>query len=150
MTESVATTMQKDLRETTLVKGEVVLTANSRGLALRALDYHCPPVHLRCAELGRIGIEVLRLGRGRLQPSAAKAWRQGGSRWEPRGSLPEGLVLDGYVVARVRGGVDVFVTSYRAEELLVPPSELRRIGLAVGSAPTKATSASRVMAATPR
>jgi len=32
-------------------------------------------------------------------------------------------VLDGYVVARVRGGVDVFIT-YRAEELLVPPPSL--------------------------
>jgi len=117
----------------TILKGDVVVTASSRGLTLRALDYHSPPVHLRCGELKRIGFEMLRQRGGRLQPSAARAWRQGGSRWEPRGSLPDGLVLDGFVVARVRGGVDVFVTSYRAGELLVPPSELRRIGLAMGS-----------------
>lgn len=146
MIDSIAATTETDLREATITKGDVVLTTSSRGLTLRALDYHCPPVHLRCAELKRIGFEILRLRGGRLQPSAAKAWRQGGSRWEPRGCLPEGLVLDGFVVARVRGGVDVFVTSYRAGELLVPPAELRRIGLAVGSAPTKTKRARRAVA----
>ena len=111
-----------------VTRGDLQLTVDSDGLTLRALDYHCPPLHLRREELRQLGFVLLPVRR-RLQPSAALAWRHAVNRWEPRGSLPQGLVLNGYVLARVRAGLDVFVTSCGAEELCVGPEELRRVGL---------------------
>lgn len=118
---------------TTTVKDGIVFTVDARGLTLRTIDYHCPPVHVRREELQRMGFVLLTLGRRRLQPSPALAWRHSGSRWTGRGSLPEGLVLDGYVLARVRAGIDVFVTSHGAQELCVGPDQLREVGLRVRS-----------------
>jgi hypothetical protein len=120
-------------------RGGIVLAVDSLGLRLRTLDYHVPPIHLRCDELRELGFVLLGVGRRPLQPSAALAWRHEGSRSEPRGSLPEGLVLDGYVLARVRGGVDVCVTSCRAPELRIGPAELARVGLRVRKRPPRAT-----------
>ncbi len=81
----------------------IVLSVDSRGLTLRTLDYHCPPAHLGREELRRLGFVLLTVGR-KLPSSAALAWRHSG--WRPRGPLPVGLVLNGYVLARVRGGLD--------------------------------------------
>jgi hypothetical protein len=65
-----------------------------------------------------------------LQPSSALAWKHDASRLRPRGSLPEDrLVLNGYVLARVRGGLDVFVTSCGAEALRVSADQLEQVGL---------------------
>lgn len=58
-------------------------------------------------------------------------WTQGG---EPRGSQPEGRILNGYLLARVRAGLDVFVTSCGAQELRVGPEELRPSALSTKTA----------------
>lgn len=110
------------------------MTVGSSGLTLRTIDYHCPPVHLRREELQRLGFVLLTVGRRRLPPSAALAWRSEARRSEPRGSLPEGLVLNGYVLARVRAGLDVFVTSCGAGELHVGLEQLKLVGLRVRKA----------------
>ncbi len=122
-----------------LTRGDIQLTVDPDGLTLRALDYHCPPLHLRREELRRLGFVLLPVGR-RLQPSAALAWRHHVSRWETRGTLPQGLVLNGYLLARVRAGLDVFVTSCGAEELRVGPEELRSVGLRVRRKTMKSSS----------
>jgi hypothetical protein len=115
----------------------IVLAVDSRGLTLRTIEYHCPPAHLRREELRRLGFVLLPVGRRRLPPSSALAWDRHARRGEPRGRLPEGIVLNGYVLARVRAGVDVFVTSCSAQELLVGPEELARVGLRVRTTPLK-------------
>ena len=112
----------------------IVLSVDSRGLTLRTLDYHCPPAHLGREELRRLGFVLLTIGR-KLLPSAALAWRHAGA--GPGGNLPAGLVLDGYVLARVRAGLDVFVTSCGAPELLVGADELREVGLRVRRTPLR-------------
>lgn len=123
-----------------LERDGLVLAVDSLGLRLRALDYQVPPLHLRREALRQLGFVLLAVGRRRLQPSAALAWSHEGSRWQPRGSLPEGVVLDGYVLARVRGGLDVFVTSYRASQVRVGHADLARVGLRVRRTPLRAKS----------
>ena len=115
----------------------ILLSVDSRGLTLRTIEYHCPPAHLRREELRQLGLVLLTVGRRRLQPSAALGWDRHARRGEPRGRLPEGLVLNGYVLARVRAGLDVFVTSCGAQELLVGPEELARVGLRVRKTPLR-------------
>ena len=123
---------QKRLTFGSTERNGIVLRVDSRGLTLCTNDYHCPPAHIGLDELRRLGFVLLTVGR-KLPPSAALAWRHAG--WSPRGQLPVGLVLNGYVLARVRGGLDVFVTSCGAQELLVGADELREVGLRVRRTP---------------
>ncbi len=110
---------------------------DSRGLTLATTDYHAAPVHLTRDALRELGLVLPPRESRRLQPSVARLWRAGASRREPGGTLPVGLALGGYVVARVSGGLDVFVTSYHSEPLLLDPAHLRKLGLRVRKTPLK-------------
>jgi hypothetical protein len=123
---------QKRLTFGSTERNGIVLSVDSRRLTLCTSDYHCPPAHIGLDELRRLGFVLLTVGR-KLPPSAALAWRHSGR--EPRGEVPDGLQLDGYVLARVRAGLDVFVISYAAGEVLVGEDGLRQVGLRVRRTP---------------
>jgi hypothetical protein len=115
----------------------VRVLVDPRGVTLAMTDYHGGPVHLTRDDLRDLGL-VVPPREPRLPPSSALAWRFDAPRGEPWGSLPvDGMALDGYYVARVSGGLDIFLTSYRAQPLTVGPDRLRVLGLRVRRSPLR-------------
>jgi hypothetical protein len=107
------------------------------GLRIEATDYHAGPTHLTVSDLVELGLELT----GEVPTSSvARPWQQslrtdadrapaGPAVGNPRWQLPEGLTLGGFVVARVRDGLDVFMTSYDARPVSLGAAHLEQLGL---------------------
>ena len=128
---------RKELSFGPLVRKDMRFTGSPGGILVEALDYHGEPVHLTREELWELGVVVPRKEPEGLQPSSALTWRTGGSRWEPKGTLPDGPYLGEYVVARVDGGLDVFLVSYSGGRQRVEPGTLEELGLRMRKTPLR-------------
>jgi hypothetical protein len=129
---------RKPLRFGPLQRNGIRIVVENGGMVLKALDYHADPIHLTREELRELGIVVPRKEPAGLQPSAALKWRTNVSRWEPKGTLPEErCYLGEFVVARVDGGMDVFVVAYSATGKVVEPAVLTDLGLRVRKTPLR-------------
>jgi hypothetical protein len=129
---------RQPLRFGPLERNGIRIAVENGGMVLKALDYHADPVHLTREELRELGIVLPRKEPAGLQPSAALKWRTDVNRWEPKGTLPkERRFLGEFVVARVDGGMDVFVIAYSATDKVVEPEVLTDLGLRVRKTPLR-------------
>jgi len=129
---------RKELSFGPLVRKDMRFTGSPSGILVEALDYHGKPVHLTREELWELGVVVPRKEPEGLQPSSALVWRSG-NRWEPKGTLPDGPFLGEYVVARVDGGLDVFLVSYSGGRQRVEDGTLEELGLRMRKTPLRAS-----------
>jgi hypothetical protein len=129
---------RRPLRFGPVERNGIRIAVENGGMILRALDYHADPIHLTREELRELGFVVPRREPAGLQPSAALQWRTDVSRWESRGTLPKDRrYLGEFVVARVDGGMDVFVVAYSAADKFVEPEVLTGLGLRIRKTPLR-------------
>lgn len=137
MEERLSMGKRKELFFGPLLRKEMRLSGGPSGILIEAFDYHADPVHLTREELWELGVVVPRKEPEGLQASCALRWRTDGSRYEPRGELPEGPYLGEYVVARVDGGLDVFLVSYSGGRQRVDTETLQELGLRMRKTPLR-------------
>ena len=117
----------------------VRVTARGETLLLEATDYHAGPVHLAKPDLESLGLRLAKHD-AEKRPSIALAWLQtidkqpdkasggpalGRKEWK----FPQGLAKGGFHLARVRDGVDVFVTDFAAGAVRMGPEEVLSLGI---------------------
>lgn len=109
------------------------------GLELSTVDYHAGPAHLTVDDLTICGL-VPAEGREDWPESVAKQWRlmasvqpdkarSGPALDDPRWRYPPGLQRGGFLVSRVRDGVDIFVLSFDAGRVILTNRDLVELGL---------------------
>lgn len=117
--------------------GSLCLERDVRGVVIRVVEYHGAPVHLDQADLRHLGISICR-------PSPVLSYAE---RWasklarppdsEPRGPslldpewiCPTGVQVEGLLFVPVRGGLDLYVTDYHCDQVLLDDGHLERLGL---------------------
>jgi hypothetical protein len=111
----------------------------SSGLLIEVTEYHTSPVHLSGRDLQQLGLE-LRGDESQRAVSVAAPWAASidvrpdrakrGPALNDRGwQLPAGAQRDGYLLARVRGGLDVFAVTYDAKPIRLTETDLDELEL---------------------
>jgi len=108
-------------------------------LRLVAADYHAGPLHLDAGDLAALGLVPVGPEAGR-PTSVAAAWSRSarvspdrarrGPGLDPAWGLPQGLRRGDLLLARVQGGLDVFVLGYDARPVSLTLEDLRQLQLA--------------------
>jgi hypothetical protein len=119
-----------------ILRKGVRLELRAEGLRLTAEDYHCPPVHLTASDLASIG---LALDRRVAPPSVALPWAaslkvpadrtEPGPASDPGWAMPAGVQVGDFLVCRVAGGLDLFVTCHNARPVILSDHQATQLGL---------------------
>lgn len=107
-------------------------------LTVEVVDYHARPMHLDTGDLATLGlapagsdsarpasVAVAWLAVARVQPDRARR----GPGLDVGWSLPPGLRRSDLLLARVKGGLDIFVLGYDARPVRLTPEDLRQLKL---------------------
>lgn len=108
-------------------------------LTVEVVDYHARPLHLDTSDLATLGlapagsdsarpasVAAAWLAVARVQPDRARSGPGLDAGW----SRPPGSRRGDLLLARVKGGLDIFVLGYDAQPVRLTPGDLHQLGLA--------------------
>lgn len=117
--------------------GVLLLEHTGGGVVIHVLEYHGAPLHLCEADLAYLGIRIRRRSSALsyAQRWASKLTRspdaepRGPSLLDPEWTQPTGVQVEGLLFVPVHGGLDLYVTDYQCDQVLLGDEHLRLLGL---------------------